>query len=178
MGFFRRRLGLATFVAFLVPAFGAAADTQAPSFPALKIGVSAPEFSRADLTGKRVDLRAFRGKVVLLDFWASWCAPCILEIPHLIALQRQLGPRGLQVIGVSMDDSAAPVIKLTRRIAFNYPVLLGDAKLGTRYGGVYGLPIRILIARDGTILRIWKGDLVPAILETTLKSVVSGPSAR
>jgi thiol-disulfide isomerase/thioredoxin len=158
----------------MVAAFGASSRGQTSSFPTLRPGATAPVFSRLDLSGNRIDLQALRGKVVLLDFWASWCAPCLLEIPHLVALQKQLGPQGLQVIGVSMDDSAAPVIKLTRRVAFNYPVLLGDAKLGAHYGGIYGLPVRILIARDGTILRIWKGDLSPSVLERTLKSALAG----
>jgi thiol-disulfide isomerase/thioredoxin len=178
MGSLRRRVGLAAFVAFAVSAFGVSAGAQISSFPALQIGAQAPTFSRLDLAGKPIDLHAYRGKVVLLDFWASWCAPCLLEIPRLITLQKRLGSQGLQVIGVSMDDSAAPVVKLARRVAFNYPVLLGDAKLGMRYGGIYGLPVRILIARDGSILRIWKGDLAPTLLETTLKSVVAGPLAR
>jgi len=136
----------------------------------LSPGMLAPSFARSDLSGHRVDLKAYRGKLVLLDFWASWCAPCIVEIPRLIALQKRYG--GVQVIGVSMDDSIAPVQKVTRRFAFNYPVLLGDADFGNLYGGVYGLPVRFLIAPDGRILRIWKGELPPGTLDHAVRAAL------
>ncbi len=135
-------------------------------------GAAAPQFSRPDLQGRKIDLHGLRGKVVLLDFWASWCTPCIVEIPHLIDLQRRYGLRGLQVIGVSMDDSAAPVKAVTQRFAFNYPVILGDAKFGNLYGGVLGLPVQFLITPDGKILHIWTGEVSPAVLERVLKSAL------
>jgi cytochrome c biogenesis protein CcmG, thiol:disulfide interchange protein DsbE len=138
----------------------------------LSPGSSAPQFSRLDLAGNRVDLHALRGKVVLVDFWASWCAPCILEIPHLIDLQKRYAPQGLQVIGISMDDSSAPVATVTRRFAFNYPVLLGDAKFGNLYGGILGLPVQFLVGRDGKILHIWTGEVAPALLDKELQSAM------
>src|ERR1700679_1654512 len=84
-----------------------AAQVAAPA--KLSPGSIAPQFSRLDLAGKRVDVDALRGKVVLIDFWASWCAPCIIEIPHLIDYEKRYAPRGFAVIGISLDDSAAPV---------------------------------------------------------------------
>lgn len=138
----------------------------------LEAGMQAPEFSRTDLSGAPVALSALRGKVVLLDFWASWCAPCIVEIPHLIDLQARYGKMGLRVIGVSMDDSPAPVRALMQRFAFNYPLILGDAKFGRSYGGVLGLPLRFLIARDGKILSVWRGDVSPAAIEKALKAAL------
>lgn len=124
-------------------------------------GSPVPQLSRADINGKKLDLAALRGKLVLIDFWASWCPPCMVAIPHLIATQKTYGARGLQVVGISMDDSVAPVKDVARRFAFNYPVLLGDAKLGTRFGGVLGLPVQILVGRDGKIIRIWTGEIPP-----------------
>ena len=138
----------------------------------LSPGMTAPSFVRSDLLGHRVDLKAYRGRLVLLDFWASWCAPCIVEIPQLIALQKQYGPQGVQVVGVSMDDSVTPVEKITKRFAFNYPVLLGDAGFGNLYGGVYGLPVRFLIAPDGKILRIWKGEIPPGTLARAVRAAL------
>ena len=135
-------------------------------------GLLAPQFSRLDLAGERVDLHDLRGKVVLIDFWASWCAPCIIEIPHLIDFEKRYAPRGFEVIGVSLDDSAAPVKTVTRRFAFNYPVLLGDAKFGNLYGGILGLPVQFLVGRDGKILHIWTGEVTPAVLEKALQAAL------
>jgi thiol-disulfide isomerase/thioredoxin len=143
-----------------------------PAPAKLSPGSIAPQFSRLDLAGKPVDLQALRGKVVLIDFWASWCAPCIIEIPHLIDFQKRYAPRGFEVIGVSLDDSAAPVKTVTRRFAFNYPVLIGDAKFGNLYGGILGLPVQFLVGRDGKILHIWTGEVAPAALEKALQSAL------
>src|SRR5690242_3192982 len=89
----------------------------------LKVGDTAPQFSQRDVQGHLFDLKAQRGKVVLINFWASWCAPCILEIPHLNQLQKQFGGRGFQVVGISMEDSASSTKEMMQKIAFNYPVV-------------------------------------------------------
>jgi thiol-disulfide isomerase/thioredoxin len=111
----------------------------------------APEFSLPDLTGQKLDLSYYRGKVVLLDFWATWCDPCRDEIPHFVELQDKYGDQGLQIIGVSMDDGPEPVREFHQRFKMNYPVVMGNAKTGELYGGVLGLPIAFLIGRDGRI---------------------------
>jgi thiol-disulfide isomerase/thioredoxin len=119
---------------------------------------AAPDFSLTDLDGKPLQLTAFHGKVVLIDYWATWCAPCKVEIPHLVALQRKYGPQGLQIIGISMDDDAAVVRTFARDLAMNYPVGLGNAELAESYGGVLGLPVAFLIDRDGRIVKRLDGD--------------------
>ncbi len=111
----------------------------------------APDFSLPDLAGQKLDLSSYRGKIVLLDFWATWCDPCRDEIPHFVELQNKYGRQGLQIIGVSMDDGPEPVRDFYQRFKMNYPVVMGSAKTGELYGGVLGLPIAFLIGRDGRI---------------------------
>jgi thiol-disulfide isomerase/thioredoxin len=162
-------------VAVLLATLVHRADAVPLSAPVkLVAGGAAPQFVRQDVQGHRVDLNAFHGKLVLLDFWASWCAPCIVEIPHLIDLQRRYGLQKFQVIGISMDDSPAALREAMNHFAFNYPVVLGDATFGMLYGGVFGLPKRFLIGPDGKILEIWNGELAPSVLERSLTVALKG----
>ena len=132
----------------------------------------APEFARTGLDGKRVDLNAYRGKVVLLDFWATWCAPCQLEMPHFAAWQAQYAAQGLQVIGISMDDDAAAARAVVTKLRLNYPVAMGDAKLGERYGGVLGLPLTFLIDRHGVVRAEFQGEAKLNAIETEMKALL------
>lgn len=125
--------------------------------PAAKNAAGAPEFSLTDLQGQKLSLAEYRGSVVLLDFWATWCAPCQEEIPHFIEMQNQFGPRGLQVVGISMDDDAKPVLAFYARHKLNYPVAIGDAKLAEQYGGILGLPVTFVIDRQGRIAKKFVG---------------------
>ena len=164
------------FVAALALLLGLAANASAQTPVKLKVGDAAPQFSRGDLQGRPFDLR--RGKIVLIDFWASWCPPCIIAIPHLNQLQKKYGARGFQVVGVSMDDSANITKQTMREIRFDYPVVLGDAKLGTLYGGVLGLPLQFLVGADGKILAIRSGDFPPTALDKEIAAALKkiGPS--
>lgn len=111
----------------------------------------APDFKLPLVDGGLLRLSSYRGKIVLLDFWATWCVPCREEIPHFVELQRKYGDRGLQIIGVSMDDSPDPVRPFYQQFQMNYPVVMGTADVGVAYGGVLGLPIAFLIDREGRI---------------------------
>ena len=102
-------------------------------------------------------LSSYRGKVVLLNFWATWCEPCLTEMPTFVEWQKQYGSGNFQVIGISMDDAAPEVIATVSRLKLNYPVLMGDEYLGEAYGGVLGLPVTFLIDRDGKIRARYEG---------------------
>jgi thiol-disulfide isomerase/thioredoxin len=103
------------------------------------------------LSGQQLHLSEYRGKLVLLDFWATWCDPCREEIPHFVELQNKYRDQGLQIVGISMDDGPEPVRDFYQSFKMNYPVVMGNATTGELYGGVLGLPIAFLIGRDGRI---------------------------
>ena len=105
-----------------------------------------------------------RGKVVLLNFWARWCVPCLQEMPKFSAWQQTDGARGFAVLGVSMDDDASAARTVATRMHLAYPVMMGTAHIGTAYGGVMGLPVTFLIDRRGVIRKRYDGGAsVPAI---------------
>lgn len=143
--------GMALFVAVFAGAFNLNA--------AVPLHKDAPEFVRADLQKKRVDLRALRGKVVLLNFWATWCGPCKLEIPQLVAWQNKYGPRGLQVVGVAMDEDSSLVQLAQQKLKLNYPVVMGDGALSNQYGDVSDLPHTFLIDARGKVQADFAGEV-------------------
>ena len=119
----------------------------------------APEIRLKDLNGKEVSLADYKGKVVLLNFWATWCDPCRVEIPWLIDLQAKYASRGFTVVGVAMDEEGksvvAPFIEKERfdvngkQLPMDYPILLGDDEAGEKFGGILGYPTSFLISRNG-----------------------------
>ncbi len=117
----------------------------------------APDFTLKSIEGRPVTLSSFRGKVVLLDFWATWCTPCRSEIPRFIDWQQKYRDKGLVVLGVSMDDSSKDAANFAREMKMTYPVVMGTSDVADSYGGVLGLPVNLLISRDGKILNKYVG---------------------
>ncbi len=141
----------------------------------LRLHQRAPDFARADLAGKPLRLSDLRGKLVLLNFWATWCAPCLAEIPRFSEWQRRYGGGGLQVLGVSMDDDSAPVLRLAGRLRLSYPVVLGDEQLGLLYGGIMGLPVTYLIDPGGRIAARYEGEPDLSMMEARIKTLLPKP---
>jgi thiol-disulfide isomerase/thioredoxin len=121
--------------------------------PGLGFATPAPDFTLESLDGKSMTLSDLRGKAVLLNFWATWCTPCRIEMPWFVELQKEYGPQGLQIVGVAMDDSGRDdIAKFAKDMGVNYPVLLGKEAVGEAYGGVPALPETFFIGRDGKIV--------------------------
>jgi len=117
------------------------------------IGNLAPDFDLPTLEGKSLKLSDLRGKAVLLNFWATYCEPCKIEMPWFVELQKAYGPQGFQIIGVAMDDaSAEDIAKFAKEMGVNYPILLGKESVGQSYGGVTVLPTTFFVDRDGKLI--------------------------
>ena len=133
----------------------------------------APDFTLDSLNGKSIRLSDFRGKAVLLNFWATWCGPCKIETPWLVELQNQYGSQGLQVVGIAMDDSSKEdIAKFAKDMGVNYPVLIGKEAVGDAYGGVPALPESFFIGRDGKIVDRIIGLKGRAEIEDSIKAAL------
>ncbi len=135
-------------------------------------GVMAPDFTLkiVDGQGKTLQLSSLQGKAVLVNFWATWCEPCKIEMPWLVELQKKYGPEGLQVIGVAVDDSGEKAISsFARRMGVNYPVLQGTEKVADMYGGVDGLPTSFFIDRSGKVSDKILGLVNESLIEDAIK---------
>lgn len=138
----------------------------------------APDFTLDSLDGKSMRLSDFRGKAVLLNFWATWCGPCKIEMPWFVELQNQYGPEGLQIVGVAMDDSSKEdIAKFSKEMGVNYPVLLGKEAVGDAYGGVPALPESFFITRDGVIVDKMIGLHGKGDIEDAIKKALNAPAA-
>ncbi len=152
------------------------AATAAHANPAeFLLNQKAPEVTRRDLNGGSLNLASLHGKVVLLNFWATWCAPCLVEMPTFNQWQGQYGSQGLQVVGISMDDDPASARRLTAKLRLNYPVAMGDEALGQLYGGVLGLPLTYLIDKHGIVRARFQGETDPKTIESQLKDLLDQP---
>jgi peroxiredoxin len=114
---------------------------------------AAPDFTLQSLDGKTMRLSDFRGKPVVLNFWATWCGPCKIEMPWFVDFQKQYGQAGVQFLGVAMDDaSTKDIAEFAQSMKVNYPILIGKESVGDAYGGVQFLPETFYIDRNGKIV--------------------------
>ena len=136
----------------------------------LAAGSAAPDFELKSLEGKNVKLSDYRGKAVLLNFWATWCAPCKIEMPWFVDLNKKYESQGLAIIGVAMDDSGeSEIAKFAKEMGVNYPILLGKDEVGDAYGGVQFLPSTFYIGRDGKIVKSNFGIMGESDIEDNIK---------
>jgi cytochrome c biogenesis protein CcmG/thiol:disulfide interchange protein DsbE len=152
--------------------------TRAPAdLTAVASRKDAPDFTLADSTGAPVKLSAYKGRVVLLDFWATWCGGCKVEIPWYMDFQKKYKESGLTVVGVAMDEEGWTIVKpFVAETKINYPIVIGNSDLATRFG-VDGLPVTLLIDRNGKIADSHAGmvdkDAFDSEIQTLLKD--AGP---
>ncbi len=138
---------------------------------------TAPDFTLQSLEGKTVRLSDYRGKPVVLNFWATWCEPCKVEMPWFVDLQKQYGPAGVQFLGVAMDDaSTKEIAAFAESMKVNYPILIGKDSVGDDYGGVQFLPETFYIDRTGKVVDKAFGLKGRGEIEDNIKKIL-GPGS-
>jgi cytochrome c biogenesis protein CcmG/thiol:disulfide interchange protein DsbE len=138
---------------------------------------AAPDFALKDGDGKTVRLSSYRGKVVLLNFWATWCGPCMVEIPWFIDFERHYREQGFAVLGVSMDENGWRAVKpFVSELGINYRVVLGDDTVAQLYGGINALPTTFIIDREGRVAAIHQGLVSKSKYENDLRELFESPS--
>lgn len=137
--------------------------------------VRMPQFVLKNVVdGKAVDSRNFSGKVLLVSFFATWCPPCVEEIPTFIELQDRYGKNGFSVIALSVDQGGpAAVAQLVERKNINYPVLMADNETMESFGGVYGIPVSFLVNMEGNVVKKYPGYVPKSILTKDILSILT-----
>jgi peroxiredoxin len=150
---------------------------EAQGLPDMR-GKLAPVFTLKTPDGKTASLTDYKGKAVLVNFWATWCAPCKIEMPWLIDLQKQYGPQGFTVLGISEDDPPfTGVAGFVAKNGMNYPVLLDDDDASKAYGGIDYLPTSYYIGRDGKIMFETAGLISKSEMATNIQKILATKGA-
>jgi thiol-disulfide isomerase/thioredoxin len=133
---------------------------------------SAPDFTVSTIDGRSVSLASLKGKVVIIDFWATWCGPCVYEIPGFIRLYEKYKDRGLEIIGLSVDRNRSAVVDFARRKGINYHIAFADRDIQAKYGGIQAIPTTFFIDRDGNIAGSVVGARDEAFFEEEVKKLL------
>ncbi|MEW6196431.1 MAG: TlpA disulfide reductase family protein [Bacteroidota bacterium] len=138
-----------------------------------KSSVKAADFSLPTTDGKTLKLSDLKGKVVILDFWATWCPPCRKGIPDLIDLKKRYGSKGLEVVGISVDQETKPdVVPFVKDYGINYPVVYGDNGVVMNYGGIRSIPTTFVVDREGKIVANYVGLYPKKTYEDQIKKLL------
>jgi thiol-disulfide isomerase/thioredoxin len=147
--------------------------------PALRQEVKKPELTLKDINGRTIRLSKYHGKVVLINFWATWCPPCRAEMPDLIRLQREYRKEGLQIIGITYPpESKARVRRFASRIKVNYPIILGTPEIKGRFSPDEILPLTVVINRDGKVVEVISGILLRQEFDEKIKPLLKENEGR
>ena len=138
---------------------------------AMEVGETAPDFSLADMDGKAVNFSQFKGKVIILDFFATWCPPCREEIPDFIKLQSAYGDKGFAMVGVALV-SAEEARDYAAKAGINYPVLIDDGKVSETYGPVRSIPTTYVIGKDSKIQKVYIGYRPKEVFEKDIQELL------
>ena len=150
------------------------APEAAPGAMAGAEGTMAPDFSLPAARGEgTVSLSQYKGNVVLVNFWATWCPPCREEIPAFIQVRDSLHDQGFEIIGVALDEGGAKVVlPFAQEFAISYPLAIGDQAVTQRYGGIRGIPASFLVDREGKIVQKYVGAIDAQTLENAVRAVL------
>ncbi|MBI5557610.1 MAG: TlpA family protein disulfide reductase [Deltaproteobacteria bacterium] len=133
-----------------------------------------PHFNLPSVTdGKAMNSDAFQGKVLLITFFATWCPPCMQEIPSLISLQEEFGAKGFSVVAISVDQGGTKSVqKLVEKRGINYPVLMADSKITDDFGGIVGIPTSFLVNQQGSVIKNYPGYVTHNVLVEDIKQLI------
>lgn len=145
---FKFRTPMSTLKSCAAPSVTEGSNAAVPQFKPANL-----DFTLKDVQGKDVALSSYKGKVIVLDFWATWCGPCKVEIPAFIELQKKYAADGLQILGISIDDTPGQMKPYVEEMKMNYPALVGKDREDVQdaYGPLVGIPVSVVIARDGKV---------------------------
>ena len=170
----KRLQQLATVIIISAAVFQIGCDKESAYIESAAALKTAPDFDLKKLSGGRARLSDYRGKVVILDFWATWCPPCLKEIPDFVELQNKYGDKGLAILGLSLDQDPKRVLApFVKKYQMNYPVLLTDGKVERIYGGITGIPTTFVIDRKGEIYKRYVGFRSKNVFEEDIKALLN-----
>jgi thiol-disulfide isomerase/thioredoxin len=156
---------------------------DAPAYASPLVGKPAPEFALEDLNGKKVSLASYKGKAVLINFWATWCAPCKIETPWLIELRNKYAAQGFEILGVSTDDidrkdvqkfsdEKKEIAHFVQKMQMPYPVLIDGDSISHPYGGLDALPTSFYVDRQGNVIAAQEGLTSEAEIEANIRKAM------
>jgi cytochrome c biogenesis protein CcmG/thiol:disulfide interchange protein DsbE len=159
--------------------------SDGPQFIPMLLGKPAPAFTLEDLSGRKVSLASYKGKALLINFWATWCGPCKIETPWLIELRNRYAGQDFEVLGVSMDDldrgnpsalseEKQEIARFVRQTQIPYPVLIGGDSVSRPYGGLDELPTSVFVNRDGTVVAAQLGVTSKGEIEGHIRKALGG----